>query len=234
MASEPITVKGVILSSVPFKEKDRLVTIISADRGIVEFCAKGAQKAGSRNSCVSMPFTIASFVLSLSNGYYYLKEVSLIESDSGIYSDLDRIEVASHISRIIMGSVYQSENSREAYELTVYSMYALSTLKDPCHIVYSAFNWRYMSILGLVPKFDADPEGTYSVDLLGGMISDVKGAYKVSGKILLFLNECSDISLDRLFTRKMPEGRRYETCEFTRAYMSVRFEKELKKVLTTE
>ena len=44
MASDPLSVKGVILESREFKEKDRMITILSGEHGILDFIAKGTSK----------------------------------------------------------------------------------------------------------------------------------------------------------------------------------------------
>lgn len=163
MASDPVTYRGIVIASVPYKEKDSMLSVLTRDDGMVKICAKGTQKPGSRNSAASVPFAVLDIVCTVSHGFNYLKEVSVVESNSGILSSLDAMAVAGHISRVLNFSVFQSEISAEAYELTAYALYAMSAGFASARAVFAAFNWRYLSIAGLTGPDDRTVLCSFSV-----------------------------------------------------------------------
>ena len=154
MASDPVSYRGIVLSSTPYKEKDTMLSFLTRDNGIVKICAKGTQKPGSRNSAASIPFAVLDIVCTFSHGFCFLKDVSVVESNSGIMSSLDAMAVAGHISRVLNFSVFQSELAKEAYELTAYALYALGSGAASPLKTFSAFNWRYLSIAGFTGPDD--------------------------------------------------------------------------------
>ena len=126
---DPFNCRGLIIRSNEYKDKDRLLSVLTSDRGLITICAKGVAKPGSSLGAVSMPYMLCDFVVTVSHGYYYLKDVSIIESNSGIMESLEQMTVAAHISSCLMDCTLQSENSKEAYELAVYAYYMLANNK---------------------------------------------------------------------------------------------------------
>ena len=94
---DPFNCRGLIIKSDDYKEKDRLLSVLTSDRGLITICAKGVAKPGSSLGFVSMPYMLCDFVVSVSHGYYYLKDASIIESNSGIMESLEQMTVAAHI-----------------------------------------------------------------------------------------------------------------------------------------
>ena len=95
---DPFNCRGLIIRSAEFKEKDRLLSVLTADRGLITICAKGVAKPNSSLAFVSMPYMLCDFVVSVSHNYYYLKDASIIESNSSIMASLEQMAVAAHIA----------------------------------------------------------------------------------------------------------------------------------------
>jgi len=240
---EPFSCRGIILASREFKEKDRLVSVLTADKGIVTICAKGSGRPGSKAAFASIPFMVCDFVVSVSHGYYYLKEGTIVENNSDIMNSLETMACASHMSSCLIDSTFQGENAHEAYELAAYAFYMLAKHPEDFLIVYSAFNWRLLTIAGLTVKYDITnnggeavaPGNIYLVSLIGGTIELAKNskAARLTGndyRILSYdsidaLNYFSDCPINRLFTAKASDAVVSELKDFTTAYLSVQFDK---------
>ena len=149
MPSDPVTLKGIILKTSEYKEKDRMISVLTRDMGIVSICVKGVSGKKSRNSFAAVPFSYCDFVVSDSHGFYYLKEGNVISGNTGIMDSLEAMAVAGHISECLCYTVMQSENSRDAYELAIYAYYALSSDPSSYLNVLVVFNWKLMWVLGL-------------------------------------------------------------------------------------
>ena len=52
-----ITFKGIILKTSEYKEKDRMISVLTKDMGIVSICVKGVSGKTSRFSFASVPFS---------------------------------------------------------------------------------------------------------------------------------------------------------------------------------
>lgn len=240
---EPFSCRGITLASREFKEKDRLVSVLTAEKGLVTICAKGAGRPGSKYAFATIPFMVCDFVVSVSHGYYYLKEGTIVENNSDIMSSLETMTCASHMSSCLIDSTFQGENAHEAYELAAYAFYMLARHPKDYLILYSAFNWRLLTIAGLTVRYELTndsgelvaPGNIYLVSLTGGTVETARNtrAEQLTGneyRILPYdcinaLNFFFDCPINRLFTAKASGDVIKELKDFTTAYLSVQFDK---------
>ena len=206
--------------------------MLTADRGLITICAKGVAKPGSSLGCFSMPYMLCDFVVTISHGYYYyLKDASIIESNSKIMESLEQMTVAAHISSCLMDCTLQSENSKEAYELAVYAYYMLANNKGKYLLIYSAFNWRLLTIAGLTVQYDLEDSigrSKYLINIAGGEGSD--GNNRAFNRMLeepsvRALNYFASCDLKKLFTASADKKTEQELKDFTTDYLSIHFDK---------
>ncbi len=236
----PVNCRGIILGSREYKEKDRLVSVLTPDMGLITVCAKGTAKPGSRNAFASVPFMVCDLVLTTSHGYYYLKDGSVVENNSGILNNLEAMTVASHISECLKDSAYDASDARQAYELAVYAFYVLSRTPDKYLTVYSAFNWRLLTILGLTVEYvncevTGNPvtrDGRYVLSPAGGSINESSSG--ISGESVFALNYLAQCDIKDLFAVKASDMIINELKRFTTDYLSVQFDKEYNALATLD
>ena len=233
---DPFNCRGLIIRSSEYKDKDRLLSVLTADRGLITICAKGVAKPNSSLGCFSMPYMLCDFVVSVSHGYYYLKDASIIESNSKIMESLEQMTVAAHISSCLMDCTLQSENAREAYELAVYAYYMLANNKDKYLLIYSAFNWRLLTIAGFTVLYDlddplykanGDKQGRYMINISGGSLDKQSRSFNrlLEEPAVRALNFFATCDLKRMFTSSADKKTEEELRDFTTDYLSVHFEK---------
>ena len=233
---DPFNCRGLIIRSSEYKEKDRLLSVLTADRGLITICAKGVSKPNSSLGCFSMPYMLCDFVVSVSHGYYYLKDASIIESNSKIMESLEQMTVAAHISSCLMDCTLQSENAREAYELAVYAYYMLANNKDKYLLIYSAFNWRLLTIAGFTVLYDLDDplyktskdkQGRYMINISGGSGSSQNRSFNrlLDEPAVRALNYFATCDLKRMFTSSAGKKTEQDLRDFTTDYLSIHFDK---------
>ena len=228
---DPFNCRGLIIRSSEYKEKDRLLSVLTADRGLITICAKGVAKPGSSLGCFSMPYMLCDFIVTISPGYYYLKDASIIESNSKIMESLEQMTVAAHISSCLMDCTLQSENSKEAYELAVYAYYMLANNKGKYLLIYSAFNWRLLTIAGFTVTYDLEDtigRSKFMINITGGDGTD--GNNRAFNRMLdepsvRALNYFATCDLKKLFTAIADKKTEQELKDFTTDYLSMHFEK---------
>ena len=215
MTSDPFSVRGIILKSTDFKEKDRLISVLTRNHGVISIRVRGVSGRASKMSFVSIPYSYCDFVITSSNGFYYLKEGSIISGNSGIMNSLESMAVAGHISSCLLESVMQSDNSRECYDLAVYSFYVLSEHPDRYLEVMCIFNWKLMWVLGL------------AADIRDSVIragADITISQR-SADILDFIGKSR---VSRIYSVRLEDRDVTELRKFTIRYLSVSFEKEIR------
>ena len=229
---DPFNCRGLIIRSAEYKEKDRLLSVLTSDRGLITICAKGVAKPGSSLGFVSMPYMLCDFVVTVSHGYYYLKDASIIESNSKIMESLEQMTVAAHISACLMDCTLQSENSKEAYELAVYAYYMLANNKGKYLLIYSAFNWRLLTIAGFTVLYDTEDQllrmgSKFMLNISGGEGNGNNRAFNrlLEEPSVRALNYFASCDLKKLFTASADKKTEIELKDFTTDYLSIHFDK---------
>lgn len=222
--------KGIVLSSSDFKEKDKLLTVLTSDKGVIRVCVKGSAKQGSRNAAFTIPYILCDMVITVSHGFYYLKEASIIENNSDILNHLSTLVTAAHIADCLIDLSFDTfENVHKYYELAVYAYYALAQRPDDYLLIYSAFNWRLLTYAGhtiIYDNMDIESSINYDISLSDGSLH--KGSGNLTGTEVTALNHFSTCDIKKLFTGKGSEKVLNDLKDFTTAYMSFQFDKEYK------
>lgn len=164
MASDPVALRGVVLGSREYKDRDRIISFLSSELGVIDVCVKGTGKIGSKFSAAAVPFIISDIVITSTGSFWYLKDFSIVSSNSGIMNSLEAMTVASHIGSVLASSYIDRTNARTCYELAVYSFYRLSEAPEKSLIIYSAFNWRFLGILGLAIEYSNCKKCSRTID----------------------------------------------------------------------
>ncbi len=232
---DPFNCRGLIIRTNDYKEKDRLLSVLTSDRGLITICAKGVAKPGSSLGFVSMPYMLCDLVVTVSHGYYYLKDASIIESNSRIMESLEQMTVAAHISSCLMDCTLQSENAKEAYELAVYAYYNLANNKDKYLLIYSAFNWRLLTIAGFTILYDlnepaykatGNKPARYMINISGTEGNQNKTFNRLLDEpSVRALNYFATCDLKRMFTSSADKKTEEDLKDFTTDYLSMHFEK---------
>jgi len=234
--SDPISTKGLIIQTRQYGNNDRMVKLLTRERGIVNFCAKGAAKQGSRNSFAAVPYSLSNVLLTDSHGFLYLKEGAVIESNRGILESIEAMAVASHFSERLSESVLQSDNAPEAYELAVYAYYALSKAPENYAFIYSAFNWKLLDMLGFTVRYESYADSYLS--LRDGEVIPFEGKkihdpsfFFMSARAIRLLDLMSEAPIRNLFTISTDKSVIEEIRTFTTLYMSSQFDREIEDPL---
>ena len=214
MASDPEVFKGIILKTSEYKEKDRMIQVLTRERGIVNICVKGVSGKTSKVSFVSLPYSYCDFTVTDSHGFYYLKEGSVISGNTGIMDSLEAMAVAGHIAECLSWTVMQSENARDCYDLAIYAYYALSIDNASYLTVLIAFNWKLMWILGFAASA-SECAGTAG------------GQHKLSARAFEILDYIGSNPISRIFTIKLEESDIRLLRSFTMDFIRVQLEKDI-------
>lgn len=214
MASAPEVFKGIILKTSEYKEKDRMIQVLTRERGIVNICVKGVSGKTSKVSFVSLPYSYCDFTVTDSHGFYYLKEGNVISGNTGIMDSLEAMAVAGHIAECLSWTVMQSENARDCYDLAIYAYYALSIDTTSYLKVLIAFNWKLMWILGLASSA-SECAGTAG------------SSHKLNNRVYEILDYIGSYPVSKIFTIKLEEDDIRMLRGFTMDFLRVQLEKDI-------
>ncbi|MDQ3813961.1 MAG: DNA repair protein RecO, partial [Armatimonadota bacterium] len=87
-ASRPYATRGVVLRVRTLGEKDRIMTLLSPERGKFDAVARGARQAKSKLRAVSQPFVLARFLLVQGRSLDIATQAEIEEAHIHITADL--------------------------------------------------------------------------------------------------------------------------------------------------
>lgn len=107
-------VRGIIIKTLDFKEKDKLVFIFTKEKGKISSIIKNVRTKTSKNASVVQPLNICDFVVFRGKSMYSLNEISLVNSLSDIKSDYDLLTYSLYYLELADISL-QDEEENEPY-----------------------------------------------------------------------------------------------------------------------
>lgn len=234
--SRNITLKAFTLSAFKIKEADRLLHLLTKEKGLITAYAGGAARPKSRLVACSTPFTLNEFELYTKGGRYSVRNADIIYAFAGIRSDFDKLAEASRLATLFEDATRYEADDPDLFELFGYALYALADRDDPSfHAALTAL--RLLAMIGLAPfigscvscqialsspyMFSWSESGTLCpthqrerVDLT--LISDA---------LARLLKHAIDTPLPRLFTCKANQRLKNDMIEWVWRYLEQQLEK---------
>ncbi len=169
-------INGLVIGERELGDNDKLLTILSERYGKVIAIGKGVKSLKNRNMCCCQLFTYASFNLRKRGKYYFITESDLIENFFDIRNDILKLSLASYLCELINQVVQEGVEEDEILRLTLNSLYAINTDKQPLEIIRAAFQLKLVAESGMYPDItECSICGTEGVtkgylDLVDGVI----------------------------------------------------------------
>lgn len=167
-----VTVRGLIIRTVDYKESDRLVSIFTDEMGLVSAMARGARSMRSRNLSSTMQFCYGRFVLYKKGDLYWIRETELLDSFFKLRDSIDKLALASYLCDVL-GYVTVEAAEHDLLRLALNSLFAIGEGKYPLDLIKAAFELRASAILGFMPdvlscRECGQGEGDFFLDVLDG------------------------------------------------------------------
>lgn len=140
--------RGIVLNEFPMGDKDKRITLLTREYGKIGVMVKGAFSPNSKWRSVSQPFSCASYELSKSNGFYYIKDAELIDSFYAMRSDFDRLAWGELLLEVSADIATSGEDNSEIVDLLLRALSVMRNERMTPQCAGAAFLWRLMSRIG--------------------------------------------------------------------------------------
>ncbi|HEX9855107.1 MAG TPA: DNA repair protein RecO [Acidimicrobiia bacterium] len=147
--------QGIVLRSYPFGEADRVVVLLSPNRGKLRTVAKGVRKTRSRFGGRLEPFSHVDLVLYEGRNLDTITQVSLIEPFHRLRNDLDRVVAAGTMVEVADAVSAEGESSVRLFLLLQRGLRALDTVTEPHPDLVTSFLLKSAGTVGLAPALEA-------------------------------------------------------------------------------
>lgn len=145
---EEIKTKGIIIKSSDYKDSDKIVTIFSADFGIIKARARGVKKAKAKLAFAAQPFAFCEFILIAKSGFYTIINASSIDQFFDLTADFDKYIFCLSCLEVCEKTIKENDINHEMFLLL------LNMLKKVCYgevspmIAFIKFMFEAFKFLG--------------------------------------------------------------------------------------
>ena len=115
-------VNALMLRSVDYKENDKILTLLTAERGKISAGIKGVKKAAAKLKFAAQPFCFAEYVLADRGGKYTVINASECESFYDLRTDINKFYAASAVAEVANALTFEVDECREIFTESVRTM----------------------------------------------------------------------------------------------------------------
>ena len=173
---EELNVKGLIVNESDFGENDKLLTLITEDKGKILVTVKGGRSLRNKFISVAETFSYGTFGLRKTSKYFHLFDAELIDDFYPIREDLVKMSLGYYICEIASELALEGIADEALLKLTLNALYALAYKEIPCDILKAAYEFKAAAISGFMPDLasctvcGSEPEDDCFVNATSGAL----------------------------------------------------------------
>lgn len=177
MASSPyIVTKGVVLRETETRDADKILTLLTAERGKLSVIARGVCRKGCKFAACAQPLAYSEWTLYKKGDWYYANEGTTLELFNGLRADLDAMALGFYLAELTEAVTTEDAPHQGLLSHLLNGLYAVSVLRKPLPLVKAAFEIKLLCLAGYEPLADVcaycgcpDPQQPY-FDVLQGVL----------------------------------------------------------------
>ena len=149
-----IKTSGIIISESNVGDYDKMLTMLTPGYGKISCMAKGARRPKSALLAGTQFLCFGNYLLYKGTNTYNINSCDTIEVFYKIRIDLDKLEYASRITKIIKDVVQENQNAYKILQLYLNTLYVISEINKDLDLVYSIFKINILKLLGFTPQIE--------------------------------------------------------------------------------
>ena len=149
-----IKTNGIIIAEHNLGDFDKMLTILTPGFGKISCVAKGARKPNSALLAGTQLFCFADYLMYKGTTTYHINSCETIEIFYNLRTDLDKLNYAMHILKIVQDVTQENQNCYKILQLVLNTLYTIAHLDKELDFVLSIFKLRLLCILGFTPRVD--------------------------------------------------------------------------------
>ena len=156
MASSPyIVTKGVVLRETETRDADKILTLLTAERGKLSVIARGVCRKGCKFAACAQPLAYSEWTLYKKGDWYYANEGATLELFNGLRADLDAMALGFYLAELTEAVTTEDAPHQGLLSHLLNGLYAVSVLRKPLPLVKAAFEIKLLCLAGYEPLADA-------------------------------------------------------------------------------
>ena len=151
---EEIKLKGIVIKADDYKDSDKLVTIFSAEKGLIRARARGVKKNKAKLAFAVQPFAFIEFMLTERDGFYTIINATSVDQFFNITNDFDNYIFMIACLEVVQKTVKENENQVDLFLLLLNSLKLVAYENVSAINVFIKFMIESMKCLGFSFVFD--------------------------------------------------------------------------------
>lgn len=228
------TTKGIIIREQTIGESDRLVTLLTADFGLVKAFVRRAKTIKSKNLSATSLFVYGEFSLYRGKDAFIIDNATPVEVFFELRADIERLALAQYFAQITYYMAGEEQPAPEMLRLLLNSLHLLCRGKKDLSLIKTVFELRLTTLAGYMPNLvacyrcGAYETDTMSFDMQEGCIycSDChrNNAVVVPLSVISAMRFICLAELNKIFSFSLAEDNMALLCSISEQYLLTKIE----------
>ena len=149
-----VKMKGIVIAENNMGDFDKMLTMLTPGTGKISCVAKGARRPKSSLLAGTQFLCFGEYVMYKGVEHYSINSCDTIEVFYNLRTDLDKLEYAANITKIINDVTNENENSYKILQLYLNTLYMLSETDKNPEFITSVFKMKLLCFLGFKPRVE--------------------------------------------------------------------------------
>ena len=149
-----IKTSGIIISESNLGDYDKMLTMLTPGLGKISCVAKGARRPRSALLAGTQLFCFGEYMMYKGTNTYNINSCDTIEVFYNLRTDLDKLNYAVEITKIIRDVTDENENCYKILQMLLNTLYTLSETDKNIDLVISTFKLKLLCFLGFTPRIN--------------------------------------------------------------------------------
>ena len=146
-----IVTDGLVLREVLYRDSDKMLTILTRDRGKIPASCPGARSRQGSMRAGTQLLSYSNFTLYEYRGRYSVNAAEPEELFIGLRKDILSLSLASYMAEVLDAITEEEDPAAEVLTTGLNCLYALSVHKKPRELIKAVFELRVMMLAGYAP-----------------------------------------------------------------------------------
>ncbi len=147
-----LNTEGIVLREVEYNDADKLLDVLTKDRGLLTVKARGVRRSSSTLKSACQLLAYSEFTLFEYKDRFTVNEAQPIEQFRELREDIELLALGSYFAQAASVTAQEDAPNPRLLSLLLNALYALARLKKPQRLVKAAFELRLACLSGFAPE----------------------------------------------------------------------------------
>lgn len=233
-------IKGIVIAENTSGDGDKILTILTNQKGKINCYAKGAKRNKSALLGGTQLLCYSDFVMYQGSELYSIYSCEVIESFYELRQDIIKLTYAAHLLEVLNDAIWENQPSNRVVKLVLNTLFMIAKEKKSAELCIRIFEFRLMKIIGYEPYINAciscgknEYEEIYFNFLkCGFQCSNCKntGAVKILFSTAKAIYHIISSPIENIFNFEIDDIVLKELASISSRYIRERLEKDYKKL----